>query len=438
MHITEVQLKNIKSHVDSLYRFGKGTTAITGVNGAGKTTILEGIAWALFDVLEYKKGDFIRRGAKKGTVRVTFRSDLDQREYQVYRDTSGGYYLFDPGLNLRLGEKKHDVAALLRQRLGVEPGTDLADLFRHAIGVPQGTFTAAFLDSAAARKAAFDKLLKVEEYRDSAELLLDTARLITDKTRAVGERIAFSEGKLTDFDRLATEHNHLDRANAELTVSIAKLDQRITALEGIATEWEAAAQRVETARGAAERGRIESAGATRRWDERQAERDRAAEAVAKKAAVESAHRTHLAALARLAELEQDRRARDQRSAEHAEQAKKVAVKAQELEQLDQAIANAIKAGEDALALAPAIDHQVAIETERERLRTARAEAASAQTAMGKVDEERENLRVEYAQIREKIRLAEAGEVAEERLGKLRTLRRQAENELRRLQTLENS
>lgn len=438
MHITEVQLKNIKSHVDSLYRFGTGTTAITGENGAGKTTILEGIAWALFDVLDYKKGDFIRRGAKKGTVRVTFRSDLDQREYQVYRDTSGGYHIFDPGLNLKLGEKKHDVAALIRQRLGVEPGTDLADLFRHAIGVPQGTFTAAFLDSAAARKAAFDKLLKVEEYRDSAELLLDTARLINDKTRAVGERIAFSEGKLTDFERLEAEHQNLHSKNEELAGSIAKLDQRITALEGATAEWDAAAQRVETERNTTARVSVEAAGAARRLGERQAERDRAAEAVTRKDVVEPAHQTHLSALARLVELEQDRRARDQRSAEHAEQAKKVAVKTHEVEQLDQAIANAIKAGEDAASLAPAIEQQAAIEAERERLRTDRAEAASAQAAMGKVDEERENLRLEYAQIREKIRLAEAGEVAEERLGKLRALRRQAENELTRLQTLETS
>ena len=90
MHVTRIELENIKSHANSEFTFERGTTAITGENGAGKTTILEAIAWALFDTLEYSKDDFLRRGAKKGSVRVTFESDLDERLYTVYRDTGQG------------------------------------------------------------------------------------------------------------------------------------------------------------------------------------------------------------------------------------------------------------------------------------------------------------------------------------------------------------
>ncbi|MBK9768006.1 MAG: AAA family ATPase [Chloracidobacterium sp.] len=64
MHISRLELENIKSHASSTFEFAKGTTAITGENGAGKTTIIEAIAWALFDLLEYKKEDFVRRGEK--------------------------------------------------------------------------------------------------------------------------------------------------------------------------------------------------------------------------------------------------------------------------------------------------------------------------------------------------------------------------------------
>ena len=106
MQIRQVELENIKSYARASFTFERGTTAIVGRNGAGKTTILEAIAWALFDVLEYKREDFLRRGAKKGWVRVVFESDLDQRQYVVYRDTGQTYYVYDPRLNVRVVEKR--------------------------------------------------------------------------------------------------------------------------------------------------------------------------------------------------------------------------------------------------------------------------------------------------------------------------------------------
>jgi DNA repair protein SbcC/Rad50 len=137
MHITRIELEDIKSHAESKFEFQRGTTAITGANGAGKTTLIEAIAWALFDLLDYKKDDFVRRGAKKGSVRVGFESGLDGREYTVYRDTGTGYYIYDNQLKTRIAEKKEEVARFLWQHLGVEAGTDLEALFRRAIGVPQ-------------------------------------------------------------------------------------------------------------------------------------------------------------------------------------------------------------------------------------------------------------------------------------------------------------
>ncbi len=71
MLITKVELENIKNYEAGSFEFEAGVTAISGPNGAGKTTIIEAIAWALFDQLPYKKEDFLRRGAKKGAVRVT-------------------------------------------------------------------------------------------------------------------------------------------------------------------------------------------------------------------------------------------------------------------------------------------------------------------------------------------------------------------------------
>ncbi|HUQ33917.1 MAG TPA: SMC family ATPase, partial [Pyrinomonadaceae bacterium] len=206
MHVTRVELDNIKSYERAEFDFQRGITAITGENGAGKTTILEAIAWSLFDMLDYKKEDFLRRGAKKGSVRVTFQSDIDERLYTVYRDTGQGYYVYDGALGIKLAEKKTDVSATIRKLLGIEPGTDMEALFRSAIGVPQGTFTADFLRPATQRKASFDKLLKVEEYRDGAERLRDTVNLIHEKSAEIKGRIAGAESQLARYDEMVSEH----------------------------------------------------------------------------------------------------------------------------------------------------------------------------------------------------------------------------------------
>ena len=79
MQILKVYLENIKSFEQRTFDFAPGTNAICGPNGAGKTSIIEAIAYALFDYLPYKKDNFVRLGAKKGWVRVTFLSALDGR-----------------------------------------------------------------------------------------------------------------------------------------------------------------------------------------------------------------------------------------------------------------------------------------------------------------------------------------------------------------------
>lgn len=206
MHISKIELENIKSHASSIFEFSRGTTAITGENGAGKTTIIESIAWVIFDLLDYKKEDFLRRGAKKGWARVTFESSIDEREYVVYRDTGTGYYVTDPRLQTRIADKKEEVLRFLWQHLGLEPGTDLRSLFKQAIGVPQGTFTAIFLEGAAERKVAFDRLLKVEEYRQAAEKLRETSRLIDSKAAEAREAIARAEGELSRSEVIEEEY----------------------------------------------------------------------------------------------------------------------------------------------------------------------------------------------------------------------------------------
>jgi exonuclease SbcC len=422
MHVTKLELENIKAYAHETYEFERGITAITGENGAGKTTILEAIAWALFDTLEYSKDDFLRRGAKKGSVRVTFESDIDERQYSVYRDTANGYYVYDPDLGVRIAEKKADVSATLRKLLGIEPGTDIKSLFTSAIGVPQGTFTADFLRPAAARKASFDKLLKVEEYREGAERLRETVGLIRDRTIQVRERIAGAEGQLARYDDFVAEHKEASALASELSSTLAELQDEISRRDKLVAAMERAETLVTETRSRADRLEVARDASARRVADIRTERDAASNALARQHAVEADHKAHLAALDQLRNLEAERVARDKLRAEADNVARLLLSAKGDMRRLEESLARAVQAASSVEALRDDVAAQEELERERERLRDLRAEALSARERLKQLDAELNVLRRQLVQTRESAKEAEKGRGAQEQIDNLHSER----------------
>jgi exonuclease SbcC len=429
MHVTRIELDNIKSYERAEFDFQRGITAITGENGAGKTTILEAVAWSLFDMLDYRKEDFLRRGAKKGSVRVTFQSDQDERLYTVYRDTGQGYYIYDEGLGIKLAEKKTDVAGMLRQKLGIEPGTDMEALFRSAIGVPQGTFTADFLRPATQRKAAFDKLLKVEEYREGAERLRDTVNLIHEKTAEIKGRIAGAESQLARYDEMVAEHTEVSRRVAELTVALDGLQQQIAAREQSVQAMNEALRLMDEARSLRDRREVEHEAAINRLPPLRTERDAAQSALERQLATEADYKSHVASDNLLRDLDMERAARDLLRAEASRLDGQLATARAHAQRLTVEVERAVSARASVALLEPEISTQAELERERERLRELRAQAQSERARLARLDAELDALRKQHTQTRERVREAEKGEGAQERVQRLESERLEVETTL---------
>src|SRR5918912_917191 len=344
MHVTRVELENIKSYERAEFNFERGITAITGENGAGKTTILEAIAWALFDMLDYRK---------------------------------------------------EDVPAMLRKLLGIEPGTDLESLFRSAIGVPQGTFTADFLRSATQRKAAFDKLLKVEEYRDGAERLRETVNLINEKTAEIKGRIAGAESQLARYDELVEEHKEaLARVN-ELTVALDELQREIALRDAKVKAMDEALRRVDEMRALSDRREVEHEAALNRLPALRAERDAAQSALERRLATEADYKAHQAAESTLRDLDTERAARDRLRAESSRVEALLASARADVQRLTKEVESAVQAAALLAALEPEISRQDELERERERLRDLRARALSERARLSNLDAELETLRKQH-------------------------------------------
>ena len=241
MLIHSLILENVKSYTLTSVEFTSGTNAIVGDNGSGKTTILEAIGFALFDHLPYTQADFVREGQKSARVTVDFLSSSDERTYQVVRQcgSSSAYTVFDPELSLKICEGKADVSQFLRQHLGIDAATDLADLFSNAVGVPQGSFTAAFLDTPSRRKSIFDPLLRVAEYGRAYERLRDPLRLLEQQRNEQDVIISGLKGELTRLPSASAQAQ-------ELTDHIRNAEQQYCSLQAALATAEAEKQALET------------------------------------------------------------------------------------------------------------------------------------------------------------------------------------------------
>lgn len=236
MYLLSVTLTNFKTHRDRNFEFQLGTNAICGVNGAGKTSILEAIAWTLFNHRgSYKQEDLIRNGSGSAQARVAFVSSYDSRTYEVERCTSRGYTIFDPQLGERLpySRIKDEVEPWLVQHLGVPIGTDLGQLFANTIGVPQGTFTADFLLSPEKRKPIFDRVLKVEEYR---RVHKDSNSL----RRHAEAQIDLLKTQLQHYEEQLQSWEDLETRQASITQEIIAGEQKLASLQQTLKELQVA------------------------------------------------------------------------------------------------------------------------------------------------------------------------------------------------------
>lgn len=166
MIFTKLTLKNFKSHRNTVIDFEPGISIIVGENGAGKSTILEGISFALFKKHSSKKIDDLVRISKNKSSHEPMSISLEfisnGKEYRITRTrgTSSKAELlvkdFDDGtIKIATGDSSvnNEVQTLLEMD---------ADLFLNAIYIQQGEISSLIGKTPSEKKQLIGKLLGVE------------------------------------------------------------------------------------------------------------------------------------------------------------------------------------------------------------------------------------------------------------------------------------
>lgn len=205
MLIKSVELKNIKSYTHETIEFMEGINGICGMNGHGKTTLLEAIGYVLFDYLPYSEKDFKRRG--ENSAYVTVEVLANGAIYNLTKKLGGEFTVRGPNTNIT--GKKDALAWIAHNLFPFSSLDELPGIFENAVGVPQGMFTAAFMYPPTKRQKTFDEILKVEEYRKAYDNLRDTMALIDKDINSIENDINGLRIRTEGYEKKKVERNSL-------------------------------------------------------------------------------------------------------------------------------------------------------------------------------------------------------------------------------------
>lgn len=370
MEILSVTLKNFKAHRDRHFVFQPGTNAICGENGAGKTSILEAIAWVLFNHRGgYRTEDLIRNGAASAQASVTFLSNQDHRTYTVHRCTRAGYTLYDPQLDTKLEYSRieEDVLPWLRHHLGAPVGTDLADLFASTIGVPQGTFTADFLKAPKERKHTFDAILKVEEYRQTADQLLTLEKYARAEVEGRERAIAQYEEALKDWQTLWQKHQDLHQEIGQYQTELQQWQQQLVTLQAQQEQLAAQATQMQQVTAQGEKLAAQAEAQAHLVQRAQSELEQVEQAVAICTAHRESYQAFLQAEAILQDLDQQRAVQQILMQQRQEQREKLAAHQTQQATLAQQLERLADAEAEIQRLQPRVQQQTTLEQHQQAL-----------------------------------------------------------------------
>ena len=168
MILKKLILKNFKSHKNTTIEFNKGITIIVGENGVGKSSILEGITYALFKKSTLNQNDLItldKNNEQKSTMSVTLFFEENGNEYKIVRTNSLS------SSNSKLFKGKKLIAqgnSEVNKELNYIINMDM-DLFLNAIYIRQGEIADLVSKKPSERKKLIGKFLNIEDLEKTWE-----------------------------------------------------------------------------------------------------------------------------------------------------------------------------------------------------------------------------------------------------------------------------
>ncbi len=198
MRIKSLKLQNIRSYVEETINFSEGSQLLAGDIGAGKSTILLAIEYALFGTKrgELETTSLLRNGSHAGRIELTFA--LHEKEVTVSRTLKrtpqsvkqeAGYLTVN---NSRIDATPVELRARIIELLGYprEAQAVAKDLiYRYTVFTPQENMRQIIYDDKEVRLNTLRKVFNIDKYKKIKENAQFIAKELRAQKRALEETI---------------------------------------------------------------------------------------------------------------------------------------------------------------------------------------------------------------------------------------------------------
>lgn len=217
MIIKEVELENIRSHKHTKLSFPQGSVLLWGDVGAGKSTILYSIDYALFGSSSEIKGDgILRKGSMRGKIKVNFSVGKNNVIIERILEKSGNAirdkdcYITINGYREKISPTslKAKVFKLLGYPLSFYSLRKIVP-FRYTVYVPQERMKEILSSNPAERLKLLRGFFNVEKY----QRIIENSKNLKSLLR---ERNSEKEGKLHVMRRYKDEKEKLLKTKGDL------------------------------------------------------------------------------------------------------------------------------------------------------------------------------------------------------------------------------
>jgi len=213
MKIRQIILDNIRSYEHQEINFAEGSTLLSGDVGAGKTSVLLAIEFALFGLQPGQRGvALLRNGKKEGGVKITF--EVDGKEIIIERNLKRGKTISQETCSvviegerreLSVTELKSKILDILKYPPEFAKKQNL--LYTFTVYTPQEEMKQIILEDSETRINTLRHVFGIDKYKKILEnVAILTAKLREEKRMKEGMTINLEQNKIT----LIAKENELE------------------------------------------------------------------------------------------------------------------------------------------------------------------------------------------------------------------------------------